>query len=259
LRARLSVGGSSLTLTAWLGRSSKRLDFVADVDWRENRRMLRVSFPTTIHAPEASFEIQYGYVKRPSHTNTSWDAARFEVVGHRFADLSEPDYGVALLNDCKYGYKVRDHVLDLNLLRAPMDPDPIADRGQHSIRWALLPHAGDLAHSDVFAEAAMLNQGLVVLPSIDAAGATLPVRLEGEGIELSVLKKAEEQDCLVVRVVERCGTRTRGRLVARDAKARFVPTDLVEWRDDDQAASHGSVTLDLAPFEIRTYKLEGTG
>ena len=81
--------------------------------------MLRVAFPTTVHCEQAAFEIQYGVVRRDTHTNTYWNVAQFEGVGHRFADLSRPDWGVALLNDSKYGYSVRDGILDLNLLRAP--------------------------------------------------------------------------------------------------------------------------------------------
>jgi alpha-mannosidase len=255
LVAELRIGNSTLRQSVWLEPNSKRLDFVTDVDWREDHKMLRVSFPTTVHAQEASFEIQYGFIRRPTHANTLWDHARFEVVGHRWADLSQRDYGVALLNDCKYGYKVRGHVLDLNLLRSPTEPDPIADRGRHRFTYSLLPHSGDLVSSDVLVHAAVLNQGLTLVAGVDASAAALPVHVEGDGIDLTVLKKAEETACLVVRLVESRGMRARGVLSARDPNARFVPTDLVEWNDDEARASTGSVALELSPFEIRTYKI----
>jgi alpha-mannosidase len=255
LRARLAIGGSTLEQTVWLRPGSARLDFVTTIDWCESHKMLRVAFPTTVHADTAGFEIQYATVQRPARRNTMWDAAKFECVGLRFADLSEADWGVALLNDGKYGHLVRNGVLDLNLLRSPTHPDPVADRGHQVVTYSLLPHAGDLAHAEVvWAEAAMLNQGLSHLPALAADGAVeLPVTVEGAGIELSVLKKAEEDDALIVRLHETRGRRARGML--RAPGARIVPCNLVEWEDDEAAASSGSRELALAPFEIVTFKL----
>jgi alpha-mannosidase len=256
LRAKFKLGqGSRIEQTVWLEPGSRRVDFETFVDWREDHRMLRVAFPTTMHTHEASFEIQYGYVRRPTACNTSWDAARFEVAGHRFADLSEPDFGIALLNDSKYGYKVYDHVLDLNLLRSPTDPDPIADRGEHRFTYSLLPHQGPLSHSDVLAHAAVLNQGVRVLSGAANERALLPVTCEGEGIELSVVKRAESENAVVVRAVELRGRRSTATLRARNSGARIVPTNLVEWVDDAKNASKGQVALSFTPFEIKTFKI----
>jgi len=255
LSATLRIGSSSIQQTVWLSEESTRLDFVTEVEWNERHKMLRVAFPTRLRASEASFEIQYGVVRRPTHQNTSWDAAQFEVVGHRYADLSESDWGVALLNDCKYGYKVREGVLDLNLLRAPTDPDPVADRGQHRFTYSLLPHTGDLASSDVLDHAAMLNQGLVAVPGRACQGALLPVAVIGSGVELSVVKKAEEQACLVVRVVETRGVRTQALLKAVNPRARIVPTNLVEWEDNESQAATGEKPLSFTPFDIQTFKI----
>ncbi|MDX2052892.1 MAG: glycoside hydrolase family 38 C-terminal domain-containing protein [Polyangiaceae bacterium] len=255
LEARLTVGQSTLKQRVWLGEHSRRVDFVTEVDWAENHKMLRVSFPTTLRANEANFEIQYGFVPRPTHRNTAWDHARFEVVGHRYADLSEGDWGVALLNDCKYGYKVHGGVLDLNLLRAPTDPDPIADRGQHRFTYSLLPHVGQLAESVVFQEAAVLNQGLLSFAGVRWNATALPVTLQGEGVELSVAKKAENDECYVVRVVETRGYRAQAVLQAADPQARIVPTNLIEWEDVESEASVGKKALVLGPFEIQTFKV----
>ena len=119
--------------------------------------MLRVHFPVNVHTDRASFDIQYGYVKRNTHRNTNWDKAKFEVVGHKYADLSTHDYGVALMNDCKYGYMVYDNMLDLNLLRSPSNPDPDADIGEHQFIYSLLPHKNNLIRSDVIIESKYLN------------------------------------------------------------------------------------------------------
>ena len=120
------------------------MDFDTHVDWHETNRLLTVAFPVDIRSLRATYEIQFGHVERPTHANTSWDVARFEVCAHRWADLSEPGYGVALLNDSKYGYDIAGNVMRLSLLRSPTWPDPVADRGTHHFVYRLFPHAGDL-------------------------------------------------------------------------------------------------------------------
>ena len=146
-----------------LRRGSKRLDFDTRVDWHEDRKMLRVAFPAAIIADHANFDIASGWVRRSNHSNTSWERAQFEVSGHQFADLSDNGYGVALLNDCKYGYRVKDNTLELCLLRSPKYPDFYADRGKHRFVYSLLPHENALENSDVFAEAAELNRPPILL------------------------------------------------------------------------------------------------
>ncbi|MHC4874276.1 MAG: alpha-mannosidase, partial [Planctomycetota bacterium] len=140
LKFELKIGVSKIEQEIYLYAGSKRLEFKTAVDWKEQHRMLRAAFPTTINSASASFDIQYGYVTRETHNNDSWDMAKFEVAAHRYADLSASDYGCALLNDCKYGYKVKKNILDLNLLRSSTDPDPDADQGHHEFTYVLLPH-----------------------------------------------------------------------------------------------------------------------
>ena len=117
----------------------------------------------------ATYEIQFGHLERPTHMNTSWDMGRFEVCGQKWADLSEPGYGVALLNDCKYGYDVEGNVMRLSLLRSPVSPDPVADKGRHEFTYALLPHSGDLREGRVIEEAYSLN-----VPLLAREGKTAP-------------------------------------------------------------------------------------
>ena len=112
-------GASTITQTMRLASGSRRLEFDTEVDWHEHHKFLKVAFPVDVHAARATYEIQFGHLERPTHTNTSWDVARFEVCAHRWADLSEPGYGVALLNDCKYGYDIHGNVMRLSLLREP--------------------------------------------------------------------------------------------------------------------------------------------
>ena len=253
LRFELAIGQSRIEQTVSLSPVAKRLDFETKVEWREMHKMLRVEFPTTVLASEATCDIQYGYVKRPTHRNTSWDMAKFEVACHRYIDISDHDAGMALLNDCKYGHKVRDHVLDLNLLRAPTEPDPDADLGEHTLVYSLLPHTGSLIESDVQAQAAMLNQPPVLLPGL-AGAADLPVRIASKGVTLEVLKRAEKGDELVVRLVETKGRRSAATLTVAGAR-ELVETNLLEWTDEGRTPCAEPVELVLRPFEIRTYKV----
>lgn len=256
-RLRLSgkIGSSTITQIVSLEPGSRRLDFRTEVDWRESHRMLRVSFPAAVHAERAACEIQYGHLFRATHQNTSWDMAKFEVPAHRWVDISAADRGVALLNDCKYGYSVHGNVLDLNLLRSPTSPDPTADIGRHTFTYSLLAHAGDLHAGGVIAEAGLLNQPPVAFADRAAPAAPAPVAISGDqGVELAVVKRAEKSAQIVIRLAE-----TRGRhstATVRLAKpGKLVACDIMEWNDGPATQPGSEHQVSLAPFEIRTLKV----
>jgi len=256
LQATLQVGeASTIRQQIWLGREGKRLDFVTEVAWNENHKLLRVAFPTTIQTDKASSEIQYGFVQRNTADNTKWDYAQFECVAHRYADLSNHDYGVALLNDSKYGYRIKGHTVELSLLRAPTEPDPAADISAHQFTYSFLPHKGDLITSDVRANAAAINQGLKIFDGFAATDAALPVTISGDGLELAVLKRAEKEKCLIIRVIETRGLLAQGELLCAKANAKITPTDLMEWHDEPRKKATGHMALTLKPFEIQTFKI----
>ena len=219
---------------------------------RESQNATCVHFPVSVRAEQASFDIQYGYVKRNTHRNTSWDKAKFEVVGHKYADLSDHDYGVALLNDCKYGYMVHDNLLDLNLLRSPTNPDPDADKGSHSFTYSLFPHKNGLIHSDVINEASCLNQDPILFDGVSGKP-KIPLALNGEGLELSVLKKAEKEDAWIIRIIETHGRVSSGSF---ELSGEIVECDLMEWKElSEREMVSGSLDIKLNPFEIKTFKL----
>ncbi len=253
IKFTLKAGESVIEQSVYLNNNSKRLDFQTKVDWKELHKMLRVSFPAEVRAREASFDIQYGYAKRPTHRNTGWELAKFEVCAHRYADISDKDYGVALLNDCKYGYKVLDNVLDLNLLRSPVYPDADADLGEHCFTYSLLPHTGELTDSDVIYQAAMLNQPPVTLCGA-GANAAIPVSFTGHGTSLDVLKKAEKEACRVIRVSEIFGENSSC-TITLNAGESLVETDMMEW-NDGKVFSGKQHTFSLKPFEILTFKIK---
>lgn len=265
LRITRRFASSSITQLVRLAWGSRRLEFVTDVDWQERHQLLKVAFPVAIRSEQATYDIQFGYVKRPTHANTSWDEARFEVSAHRWAHLGEAGYGVALVNDCKYGHDIHGNVMRLTLLRGPGWPDPEADRGQHRFRYALHPHGGDLFEAGIIEEGEAFNLGLRVVPTGVHDGSRPPrqslVALGRRGVMLSALKRADREDAVVVRLWEAWGGRGPHRLrtAPQLAPLRATRTDLLE-RDRHvvevtAADGQAGVDMDLRPFELVTLKL----
>ncbi|MBI4920964.1 MAG: alpha-mannosidase [Devosia nanyangense] len=239
---------STITQTYVLGANSSRLDIETTLDWHDRRVFLRTLTPVAARAATATFECANGVVKRPTHTNTSWDQAMFEAAAHRFIDLSETGFGVALLNTGKYGHSVRGNVLGLSLLRSPIYPDPLADEGTQSFAYALLPHTGDWHEGGVREEAEDLNQPLLVTEVTGLAlGTTTPLSVAGIPAAFSGLKPAEDGAGLIFRVYEPAGR--RGDFVVSAEGWRAEPVTIMEepQRRDAPAA--------LMPFEVRSWRL----
>lgn len=249
------IGNSKIQQFVFLIDDNKRLDFETDVEWNEKHKMLRVAFPVNVFNHQASFDVQYGFISRNTHRNTSWDYAKFEVPGHRYADISRDDFGVALLNDSKYGYKVLNNIIDLNLLRSPSYPDPDADIGKHKFTYSLLPHSGNLTNSDVIPQAAQLNQGIMIFPRAENNSASVPCKVEGVGISLEVIKKAEKSDALIIRLVETAGSNSKGVIKFNNYPVRISETNLIEWEENKENLITEDLEIRMKPFEIRTYKL----
>jgi alpha-mannosidase len=199
-------------------------------------------------------------VERPTHANTSWDVARFEVCAHKWADLSEPGYGVALLNDCKYGYDIFGNVIRLSLLRAPTWPDPVADRGHHRFSYRLFPHEGDLRDAGVIDAGYDLNVPLLVVTTSPSAGdrdssASL-VSVDAPNVVIEVVKRCDDdEEALVIRMYEAWGRRGPVTLSAPWVIGRAALTDLLEREVAPIPIGTATVTLNVAPFQIVTLKL----
>lgn len=239
---------SRIVQTYRLRASSRRLDIQTFLDWHERRVLLRALFDLNVHTTSASFETAFGAVSRPTHRNTSWDAVRFEVCGHRWADLSQPDFGVALLNDGKYGHSVLGSTLGLSLVRGAMFPDVLADEGEQRFTYALLPHAGDARAGRVAHEANDLGGQRV-------RTATAPrLRLLDDSVLVSALKKAEDEDALILRVYEPYGASATLDLEAAGLRAAAV-VNFLEERLEDAVVEASRVTRSVRPFEVLTLKL----
>jgi alpha-mannosidase len=247
---------SALIQIASLTAISPRLDFTTSVEWHENHKFLKVEFPLNLRAAAASYEIQYGHIQRPTHWNTSWDLARFEVLAHRWTDLSEPDFGVALLNDGKYGHAVHGHIMRLSLLRSPKSPDPEADMGHHSFRYALLPHPGSLQTGNVIEEGYRFNAPLLVGQTAAPIGEAWLFSMDRPAVVIDWVKRAEDSDGLIVRLYEAHGTRVRARLCSPLIVRRVVACNLLEEEDTLLTWSAGGLDLELRPFQILTLKFD---
>lgn len=254
LRFRWRFRKSMITQDLTLYRDHGRIDCVTRVDWHERQKLLKVAFPVDVRATEATYDIQFGNVRRPTHWNTSWDWARFEVVGHQWADLSEHGYGVSLANDCKYGYDIRGNIMRLSLIKSAIDPDPEADQGEHRFIYALIPHQGGWADGGTVPSAWDLNAPLFTAPVRAQRPRFSLIRVDGEGIQVDAVKWAEDADAVILRIHEYRGGRTEFAITSDLAIQSWQETDLRERPLG--TLQGGPLQGELAPYEIRTYRIE---
>lgn len=250
---------SVITQTISLDYNSPVVRFDTEVDWKESNLLLKAAFPVEVLSNRATYEIQYGVVERPTHWNTSWDIAKFEVCGQKWADLSEDGYGVSLLNDCKYGHDIKGNLMRLTLIKCGVEPNPVADQEHHSFSYALFPHTGSWQEAGVVKQAALLNQPVVT--KVTAGTGTLSsdfslVKSDRENIVLEVVKQAENGEGIVVRAYESWGRRCSATIRFGFSVSSAAESDLEERPFSDLNVENGAVTLDWKPFEIKTFLLK---
>ena len=260
IEVRRSFGASRLKQTMRVYADVLRIDFDTWVDWHEAQKVLKVAFPSDLNASTARYEIQFGNVERPTHTNTSWDAARFEVCAHKWADISEEDFGVSLMNDCKYGHQAKGSEMRLTLLRSPKSPDAEADMGEHVFTYSLMPHAGDYAAAGTVRQAYELNVPLRAV-AVEASDGTLPtehsfVAVDAPNVVVEAVKRAEKQDCTVLRLYECHNQRSEVTVTTALPLTRVSECDLMEDSIKEMETDGRQFTFQIRPFEIRTFKLE---
>ncbi|MGW1074142.1 alpha-mannosidase [Streptomyces sp. NPDC002537] len=259
VRVVRTFGASRVEQLLTLPAGERRLDVTTEVDWHETEKFLKAAFPLDVHTDQVAAETQFGHLHRPTHTNTSWDAAKFEACAHRFVHLEEPGWGVAVVNDSTYGYDVTRAVRDggtgttttlrLSLLRAPRFPDPRTDQGVHRFRYALVPNA---SLADAVREGYRINLPERRVPG--SAGVEPLVSVSGESVVVSAVKLADDgSGDVVVRLYESLGGRARVRLTAGFAVGSVSICDLLER--PVAAADADDIRLSFRPFEIVTLRL----
>jgi alpha-mannosidase len=232
-----------------LDAGARRVEFHTSVDWHEEHKLLKVCFPLDVLSPRATYEMPFGYAERPTHYSTSFDRARYEVPGHRWADLSEHGFGAALLTDSKYGYSCYGNELRISLLRAPKSPDPEADMGSHSFAYALFPHAGGWRDAGVVAEGLRFN---APLRWTHGASETSFASVKDPNLVLDTIKRGERSDSLVLRLYEAHGARGVARVRLADPAGRAQLANALEEVAGDVQLEDGVLVLPYRPHEVLT-------
>lgn len=253
---------STITQRLTIYRDDPRIDFRSEIDWHEHQVLLKAAFPLHVRTTRATYDIQFGQIERPTHWNTSWDWARFEVPAHKWADLSEGNYGVALLNDCKYGYDARDNVLRLTLIKSATHPDAEADQGRHIFTYSLLPHQGEWRAGGVIQAGYDLNVPLLASSISARSGGDLPERfafaeVDAPNVLIETVKRAEdESDAWVVRVYESMQCRSP-RVTLRFGRPlrRVQAVTMVEREPVELPVAGDTLSFAIAPYEVKTFKV----
>ena len=237
---------------------SPRIDFNTWVDWKEHQYLLKAGFPVDVHTDEAAFDIQFGNVVRKTHTNTSWDRARFESCGHKWMDVSESGYGVSLLNDCKYGHSVREGCIELTLIKSGIEPNPDTDNEKHVFTYSLYPHQGTWREADTQKEAADLNQPLSAVNGGIPGESYGFAGVKGDSVVLETVKRSEDGDGIILRLYESRNKRVNAKVSLSCAPVTVTECNLLEEPVDEAGGlmiDQDGFSFVIKPYEIKTYKV----
>lgn len=249
---------SEISQNIWLYSDTNRIDFDTDIDWHEHHQILKVAFPLDIHTSTATYETQFGHIERPTHGNTSWDQAKFEVCAHKWVNVAENGYGVGLLNDCKYGFNTEGSTLKLTVLKCSQYPNEIADQGAHKFTYSLMAYEGDFREAGVINEAYALNQPFETA-EIKANNGKMPdefslVSCDKANVIVETVKKAEADDGMIVRMYDAFNRRANANITVADGFNKAYLCDLMENVVEELDFDGNTVTVPVKPFEIITLK-----
>ncbi|MFY9805266.1 MAG: alpha-mannosidase [Candidatus Acidiferrales bacterium] len=239
-----------------------RVDVVNDIDWHETHVLLKAAFPLAASSGNATYEIPYGSIERPTTRNNTWEAAKFEVPALRWADLGDANHGFSLINESKYGYDAKGNVLRISLLRSPTWPDPDADRGHHHFSYSLYPHAGDWKRALTVRHGYEFNYKLQAMQVQTHAGKWRQrqslVTIEPENVVLTALKKAEDSDGLIFRFYEWAGKNSEARISVPAGATAATLTNLMEQPESSSLhlTANGQVIAPIRAYEIETVRVD---
>ncbi len=259
LKVTRKFNKSTITQNIILYKNSRQLLFETEVDWQERDKVMKAAFNVNVLNTEATFEAAHGAIKRPTHRNSPFDAARFEQCAHKWADLSEGDYGVSILNDCKYGYDILDSRMRITLLRAPTCPDRKGDLGMHNFTYAYYPHTGTWQTGGTVNEAFQLNLPLKA-SEIETQNGTLPesysyINCDNDDIIIDAVKQAQDGNGIIVRVYESRRVRGERTLTLNVPFSKVYECNLMEENESEIAFSGNEIKFNIKPFEVKTFRL----
>lgn len=246
-----------------LKKGAKTLNFRTCVDWYEREKVLKAEFPVDLRARYSTFEVAHGAVERPTYANNSYEKAMFECCAHKWTDLSENDYGVSLLNDCKYGYDIMGNVMRITLMRGPVCPDRKGDIGKNYFTYSLYPHAGTWSDAETVHEALKLNVPLKALylnavktESVKPTERSF-IKLSADDISLDALKPAEDGDGIILRVYETERRHSHVVITMPQPLSQVIECNLMELNEKETKVNVNEFEFDIKPFEVKTFRLRG--
>ncbi len=259
LRIIKSFGNSDIIQDIIVYAHTRRIDLKTFIDWKQKDVFVKFALPTDIYATKATYEIQYGNIERPTHKNTSWDEARFEVCAHKWVDVSEADYGVSLLNDAKYGHDISEGLMRITLLKATCYPNPDADKEQQFFTISILPHAGNWREGQVQEESYKINNPLFSKFQEGHQGklssAFSLVALEDGGAEIEVVKLSEDGKDMVIRLYDYWGSKRKHCLNLGFDPSQVWECDMLENNLMACIVENHRFRFELKPYEIKTFRL----
>lgn len=250
---------SVITQYIYLYHDIPRIDIRNVIDWKEHQIFVKDYFPIDVHTNEATFDIQYGNVKRDTHDNTSWDFAKFEVCHHKWMDVSEDGYGVSMLNDCKYGVSVREGVIGMSMLKSAIYPNPEADKEVHEFTYSIYPHQGDWRTAGTVKQAYQINNPLTSVWKENEEGTLAPeysmVSSNQDNVVVEVVKKAEDSDDTIIRLYECYNRRTPVELTFGKEVKSVVECNMMEEGAEPVEFAGNKASFMMKPYEIKTLKV----
>ncbi|MCM1058656.1 MAG: alpha-mannosidase, partial [Firmicutes bacterium] len=248
---------STITQEIIFYADQRRIEFRTHVDWKEHQTLLKVHFPVAVHTDEATFDIQFGNLTRKTHSNTSWDVARFESCGQKWIDLSEGHYGVSLLNDCKYGHSVKDSNMALTLIKSGIEPNPVTDQEEHDFTYALYPHAETWRAAGTVAEAYKLNQPLKAERNARDEGLESAsfAAVKAPNVIIETIKQAEDGEGVILRMYESENSYTKTTVTVNTDFTKAYVCNLLEEAEQTADRNGREISVVLKPYEVVTLKL----